>query len=268
MERRVGADALLDVHHRIRPTAPIVSIVTARSRREARSTFSLWARAIRGRLVISPSPTASAARAVCEEWGTEGLVILFLGDELERVWREAGEFLKTHPNVDVAVAARITQVVATITNPTTPVSSVAGIIQGLVPVDPVEKEILADVVRARRLAPILRSPYEGLLFFILEARTETRTLFEANKRLAGFSGTKHEVDLVDEAHRLIVEIDGRQHDSYDQASHDAFKQKDLEDQGYLFRRYATAEVAERPNEVWQDVLHTVNLRRKHGEVQR
>jgi hypothetical protein len=46
------------------------------------------------------------------------------------------------------------------------------------------RENLDTVVNARQLAPLLCSPYEGLVYYTLEARKETRDRFHTTQKVA------------------------------------------------------------------------------------
>ncbi|MGB6698084.1 MAG: hypothetical protein WBE80_05050 [Methylocella sp.] len=58
----------------------------------------------------------------------------------------------------------------------------------------------------------MRSPYEGLVYYVLEARKETRRRFRTTQRVAKVMGRgSHEIGLIAEDVRLTIEIDGEQH---------------------------------------------------------
>jgi hypothetical protein len=71
----------------------------------------------------------------------------------------------------------------TLLDQTTPTPLVKTALQRLVSVEP-EEENLDAVVNARQLAPLLRSPYEGLVYYMLETRKKTRGRFRTNQRVA------------------------------------------------------------------------------------
>src|SRR5438445_7486304 len=114
-----------------------------------------------------------------------------------------------------------------------PQDLVGAALQGLVPVEEEERHVLHRIAEARQVQPFLRGACEGILYYMLEARQETRGRFSANARLASLSGaTSHEVDLLCVAARLVVEIDGPEHNAQHRRHMDAEKQRDLEKQGY------------------------------------
>jgi very-short-patch-repair endonuclease len=85
-----------------------------------------------------------------------------------------------------------------------------------------------------------------------ESRQETRGRFSANARLSSNLNTRrHEVDLVCQEARLVIEIDGPEHNQQARKNMDAKKQKDLEDQGYRVQRFRNQEVIENPVGVWK-----------------
>jgi very-short-patch-repair endonuclease len=129
---------------------------------------------------------------------------------------------------------------------------VTAALQGLVPVEPAEKKILDTVVNARQLAPLLRSPYEGLVYYMLEARKETRGRFQTNRRVDKLMGSgSYEVDLIAADTKLIVEVDGVQHRTPIQIIRDERKQRELQQLGYRVRRFSAEQVAQNPVGVWR-----------------
>ena len=124
-------------------------------------------------------------------------------------------------------------------------------LQGLVSIEPIEDRILKTVITARQLSPLLRSPYEGLLYYMLETREATRGRFHTNKRVSKPKGTgSYEVDLVADEAKLVIEIDGAQHRAAVQAKRDELKQQDLETLGYRVRRFSALQVSTDPVGVW------------------
>ena len=110
-----------------------------------------------------------------------------------------------------------------------------------------------------QLAPLLRSPYEGLIYYMLEVRQATRGRFVPNRRVTKPGGKgSHEVDLVANDVKLVIEIDGAQHRAPVQVARDEAKQRDLEALGYRVRRFSVLEVSRDPVGVWH--LITEQLR--------
>ena len=134
------------------------------------------------------------------------------------------------------------------------------LITGLVPVDPIDRDIVARAVEMRRLRPLLRSPQEGLLYFLLECHRPTRGRFEANRRIRGADGLSYEVDLLARRAKLVVEIDGLQHEHQPQAERDAKKEAALRGVGYEVFRLSAGTVVASPVDARRDVERALALR--------
>ena len=81
----------------------------------------------------------------------------------------------------------------------------------MVSVEPEEEKISHGCQRAAPGATLAQS-YEGLVYHMLEARKETRGQFRTNHRVAKVMGRgSHEIGLIAEDVRLVIEIDGEQH---------------------------------------------------------
>jgi very-short-patch-repair endonuclease len=116
-------------------------------------------------------------------------------------------------------------------------------------------------VEARQAQPFLRGACEGLLYYMLEARSETRGRFTANARMKNTAGNRsHEVDLACVEARLVIEIDGREHNGLLRKRLDAKKQRDLESQGYRVRRFSNEQVIEDPVGVWRLIAGHLSAR--------
>ncbi|MBK1649430.1 endonuclease domain-containing protein [Rhabdochromatium marinum] len=145
------------------------------------------------------------------------------------------------------------------------------ILQGLVPIGVEQQSIFQTLTGEQRLKPLLRSAYEGLLYYILEARPETRGYFRANQRITASSeksAKRFEVDLVSIEHRLIIEIDGQQHSAPEQTKRDQIKANALKKRGFRFIRFTTEKIAQQPDAVWQaidQIIHP-NGEKKHGNT--
>ena len=146
---------------------------------------------------------------------------------------------------------RADALIATLLDEATPPQLASAALQGLVSIEPIEDRILATVITARQLAPLLRSPYEGLIYYMLEARQATRGRFAPNCRLSKPSGKgSYEVDLLSDDAKLVIEIDGAQHKAPIQIKRDEAKQRDLEALGYRVRRFSALQVSTDPVGVW------------------
>jgi very-short-patch-repair endonuclease len=96
---------------------------------------------------------------------------------------------------------------------------------------------------------------------MLEARRETRGRFVTNARLTNTAGSRsHEVDLVCVEARLVIEIDGPEHNNQQRKAMDSKKRKDIENQGYQVRRFSNAEVIENPVGVWRLIADHLDVR--------
>jgi very-short-patch-repair endonuclease len=94
---------------------------------------------------------------------------------------------------------------------------------------------------------------------MLEARPETRGCFSTNVRLPNTTGSRtHEVDLACVQARLIIELDGPEHNRFERNAMDTKKQKDLENQGYRIWRFSNDEVIENPVGVWRLIAEQLN----------
>ena len=69
----------------------------------------------------------------------------------------------------------------------------------------------------------------------------------------------HEIDLIAEDVRLVIEIDGDQHRTLMQTRRDVEKQRELEQLGYRVRRFSVAQVAENPIGVWRLICEQLQL---------
>jgi Protein of unknown function (DUF559) len=157
-----------------------------------------------------------------------------------------------HPHLPIAVSCGIAEMVDSLLNPAMPQDLVGAALQGLVAVEEEERHVLRRVADARQVQPFLRGACEGLVYYMLEARQETRGRFSANARLiSNLNPRRHEVDLVCQEARLVIEIDGPEHNQQARKNMDAKKQKDLEDQGYRVQRFRNQEVIENPVGVWK-----------------
>ena len=170
-------------------------------------------------------------------------VVIFLGDTLFDSWTTARRFAEEHPRIDALVASPVHEVIEALLDSSADVKFVTHLMQGLVPVEDQDGQLIQKIAKDPRLRPFVRSPYEGLLYFMLEARSETRGRFQTNQRIVGQSGDSFEVDLVDFNRRLIIEVDGGQHESVEQKYRDERKEAELRSRGFEFIRTSHSGVA-------------------------
>jgi very-short-patch-repair endonuclease len=266
-------DTVLETHDRLRREGfGVVSVVSARRAIESRAYLTQWLGA-RGRsVVVAPELSVpSGLRAFCyrlgRNWQNGEIIsparstpVLLFSGLLRETLKVAADLTAQHPVVPVVVPASTDSVLATLLDQATPTHLVSTALQGLVSVEPEEEKILSTVVNARQLTPLLRSPYEGLVYYMLEARRETRGRFRTNRRINKIVGQgSHEVDLLAEDARLIIEVDGEQHRAPAQIIRDTRKQRELEELGYRVRRFSATQVTENPVGVWQLICEQLQL---------
>jgi len=230
---------------------PIVSVVAGRQVLDARVTAGQWASA-RGRAVVVPAaPSVDAATAASLEDRTAPITI---PGPFGVAWPCAFAYARSWPARDVLVTTTTESVVAALLTPELGVEDVQAALTGMVPVHPADGGVLDRVQEARALSPLLRSPYEGVLYYLLEARRSTRGRFLPNQRVPKCRDTgSWEVDLLADAHRIVVEIDGDQHARPDQRARDDAKHEDLGRLGYSVLRFSTDTVAANPVGVWTHI---------------
>ena len=115
---------------------------------------------------------------------------------------------------------------------------------------------------------VSRSATEAFLYRRLETLEETRGVFALNQALpipfAG--GGSMEVDLSSPDLHLAIEIDGPQHlASADAYRRDRYKDRLLQEQGYLVIRFLAQDVCQRLGEVLDVILRAVVRRRERQE---
>jgi Protein of unknown function (DUF559) len=255
-------EQLLAIHDRLRTNGfSVVSVVNARSQLDARVWLGQRARA-RGRpLILAPETRLKAAIGgllagppggdIASFQRTANAPVLCIPGAFQKALQASVALASMHPHLPIAVACGITEMVDSLLNPAMPQELVGAALQGLVPVEEEERHVLHRVADARQVQPFLRGACEGLVYYMLEARQETRGRFSANARLSSNLNTRrHEVDLLCQEARLVIEIDGPEHNQQARKIMDAKKQKDLEDQGYRVQRFRNQEVIENPVGVW------------------
>jgi very-short-patch-repair endonuclease len=265
---------LLAAHDRLRISGfPIVSIVNAHAPLDARVWLCRWARA-RGRLiVIAPDTTPQTALAAYQARMPGGRIptphhsasvntpVLLVPGDLQPALALSASLTTAHPALPVALASGIANVVEGLLAPEMPQELVIAALQGLIPVEDTSRQVLKKVAEARQVEPFLRGACEGLLYYMLEARRETRGRFATNVRITNTAGNRsHEVDLFCVDSRLVIELDGPEHNSQQRKVTDSRKQKDLENKGYQVRRFSNEQVIENPVGVWQLIAAHLDVR--------
>lgn len=256
-------EQLLAAHDRLRTSAfPIISIINARTALDARVWLGEWARAHRRPLIVAPEASTAAALSALEARTSApvraaGETLLRLPGSVRDALPVAADLAGRVPGLGLTLACGIGDMVESLLDPALPRALVGMALQGLVPVDEAERRVLAQVAGARRL-PLLRGPCEGILFYMLEARPETRGRFQANPRLPGARRGNHEVDIACLDARLVVELDGPEHERPDRRRMDADKQRDLEAGGFRVTRFTNTVVMEDPVGVWRDIATTLS----------
>jgi very-short-patch-repair endonuclease len=267
---------LLATHDRLRQSGfPIVSLINAHDPLDALVCYCRRAQT-RGRNVIR-APEASAATAL-DAYRARTRVrqnsafpipdppALLIPGEFRQALAVGVEVTERHPEVPVVIASGVANIVDHLLNTNTPQDLVVAALQGLVPVEDTTRQVVTRVAEARKLQPFLRGACEGLLYYMLEARPETRGHFLTNVRLAATLGSRaHEVDLACVEARLIVELDGPEHNGSKRSAMDTKKQKDLERQGFRIRRFSNDQVIENPVGVWRLIAEQLNAPSSQGQ---
>jgi very-short-patch-repair endonuclease len=259
---------LLATHDRLRRSGfPVVTIVNAHAQLDARVWYCRWAQT-RGRSVIrapeANTETALAAYRARTRGSPNPLTdppALLIPGEFRQALAAAVALTGQHPQVPAVIASGITSIVENLLNMNTPQELVVAALQGLIPVEDTTREVVTQVAGVRNLQPFLRGACEGLLYYMLEARPETRGRFSTNVRITNAIGSRtHEVDLACVEAGLIVELDGPEHNSSEREAMDTKKQKDLENQGYRILRFSNEQVIEQPVGVWRLIIEQLNTR--------
>ena len=112
-----------------------------------------------------------------------------------------------------------------------------------------------------------RSASEAFLFRRLETLTETRGRFQVNVRIPiPFDGqSQMEVDFINDALRIVIELDGAQHLSDTEAyRRDRRKDRLLQQSGYLVLRFLAEDVGKELNVVLDSILQSLVGRERSG----
>jgi very-short-patch-repair endonuclease len=192
--------------------------------------------------------------------GHPSLPVLLIPGEFRQALALSVSLIAMHPQMPVALACDVANVVESLLTQGTSKELVIAALQGLVPIEDTSQKIVKTVAEARQLEPFIRGPCEGLLYYMLEARQQTRGRFKTNGRLTKTIGLgSHEVDLLCVEARLVIEIDGPEHNNHRRRAMDARKQRDLEGQGYRVRRFSNQEIIENPVGVWHLVAEDLDM---------
>jgi len=166
--------------------------------------------------------------------------------------KAAHAIAKRYPRLPIAVATTTEAVLGCLLSPETPVELVSTALQGAIGVDASERGIFDKVAKGRNMSAFLRGPSEGLVYYMLEARAQTRGLFEANGRIPKpNSSGSYEIDILCAKAKLAIEIDGKEHNTTKRQRQDEAKQRALERAGYRVRRFANDDVINDPVAVWR-----------------
>ena len=112
-----------------------------------------------------------------------------------------------------------------------------------------------------------RSASEAFLYRRLETLPETKSCFQLNVRIPiAFDGqSQMEVDFVNEALRIVIELDGAQHLSDAEAyRRDRRKDRLLQQRGYLVLRFLAEDVGKDLNGVLDSILQSLVVRERSG----
>lgn len=270
--------ALLATHDRLRKSGfSIVSVICARTSLDAKVWLGSWA-AERNRAVVAvPETTLDAVfRAYVARVPTYPslrddvdvvLPLLMLpGTDLKTTLPVAATLAEREHRLPIVLTCDLPGIVEHLLNTTIPLSLVSVALQGLVPVAQAEQQVLKTVAEGRQLTPFLRGACEGLVFYMLEARPETRGRFLPNQRVNGTKGKPYEVDIFCAEAKLIIEIDGPEHKQIKRQSMDERKSRDLEAEGHVVRRFGNEQVINDPVGVWK--LITEQLTRITNALER
>jgi very-short-patch-repair endonuclease len=240
----------------------MTSLVAARSQLDARIWFGNWAKAADSQIIVSPEVSADAALASyrLRHVGSAYPFLMLVGP-LVACLRVSSEITNAHPRLPVIVPGGLAEIVDRLLDPTTEMSLVSGALQGLVPVEHTEQSVLKTIAEGRKANPFLRGPCEGLVYYMLQTRSGTKNRFAPNVRLATSDNPSgYEVDICSIEDKLVIEVDGLEHNATKRRSMDRNKQAHLEKQGFRVLRFTNAQVIEDPVGVWDSISHALSLK--------
>jgi very-short-patch-repair endonuclease len=249
---------LLELHERLRRNGvPVASILVARTIGEARAFWSTWMRGLQRRLIVAPEADSGLGLAAWKARTTgspNDMPGLLFAGPTRNALEAAVNAARVAPSISVAAIASTDALAVEFSSSTMPALLLGDLLKGLIPLSPEDGRIL-DVVASRpAMGPLLRSAFEGVLFYLLEARRETQGRFKSNQRITrpGGDGTD-EVDLVAENAKLVIEVDGAQHTTWEHTRRDQEKDARLRSIGYEILRFDAKVVATQPSEVWEKI---------------
>jgi very-short-patch-repair endonuclease len=257
------ASSLMATHTRLRANGfGIVSVVSARTPLDARVWLGQWCRGNDRLLTVAPVADSYAAMEAYRARLGRGMQLdglspgelpfLLLPGPFNESIPVAAALVEKSSKLPIAVACGLAEVVESLLDPEMPLRLVSTALEGLIPTEDAERQVLKTVAEGRRLQPFLRGACEGLVYYMLQARAETRGLFEANMRVDITNGSRrHEVDLLCAVAKIVIEIDGPEHEQPWRKAMDAKKQEEIESQGYRVRRFSNKLVIEDPVGVWR-----------------
>jgi very-short-patch-repair endonuclease len=261
----VEPDTLLDIHDRLRRDGiALATIVVSRTVGEARAFWCEWMRERERVVVIAPSMRAAsgiaALNAKAPHLTPPSVGLLFAGPATLAL-AAAMEAARYRSSLPVAVPLSTEALATEIGSPAMLTPILGDILKGLVPLS-IEDGRILDVVASRpSTAPLLRSAFEGVLYYLLEARHETQGKFQPNVRIKRTDDQGvDEVDLVAASVKLAIEIDGGQHATWEHTRRDQQKDARLKGLGYEILRFDAKAVATQPSEVWSKVYQVLRQR--------
>lgn len=256
------ASSLMATHARLRANRfGITTVVSARTALDARVWLGAWCRA-NDRILINATSVdeqtvlrqylVRLGATKLERVAVEQLPTLLVQGDLKLALMTAASLTQKHPQLPVALACGLAEIVDGLLDTSMPIGLVSAALEGLIPTADTERQVLKTVAEGRKVQPFLRGACEGLVYYMLEARPETRGHFGANARVPNPAGGRsYEIDILCERAKLVIEIDGPEHEQSKRKDMDARKQTDLERLGYRVRRFSNSEVVENPVGVWR-----------------
>jgi very-short-patch-repair endonuclease len=255
----------LELHERLRRDGlPVASVVVARTVGEARAFWCNWTRSLQRSLVVAPEADASiglaawAARAGRAPTNPPGL--LFVGPT-QPVLEAAVSAARRAPSIPLGVVASTDALAVAFGSANMSAQLLGDLLKGLVPVSREDGRIIDVIASRSATGPLLRSAFEGVLYYLLQARPETLGKFKSNQRIARQGGKgADEVDLIAESAKLAIEVDGAQHTTWDHTHRDQQKDARLRSLGYEILRFDAKDVATQPSQVWERINFVLRQR--------
>ncbi len=256
-------ELLLRTHDRLRGSGfSITTLVAARTQLDARIWLGNWAKMRQRAIMIAPRLAADQALAAYHltQLEADSAFLVLVGPLVDSL-AVASDIARTHPTIPVVVPSGLAEIVDRLLDPATDMSLVSAALQGLIPVERTEQSVLTTIAEGRKANPFLRGACEGLVYNMLQTRLETKDRFVPNVRLSTSDRPAgYEVDICSIDDKLVVEVDGLEHDATKRRFMDRNKQADLEKEGYHVLRYTNAQVIEDPVGVWESISHSLSLK--------